>query len=83
MYFSASTIAAVATFGFGLVHPASAAVIEQRAIEQRSTSALFQLSNYGAIGKPWQSSSTPGSFCSSKKPSNSKAWQNIVSACLA
>ena len=70
MYFSISTIAAVAAF---LASQADAV-----AIEERSTSLCNQ-PHYGAVGYPWQSNSSPGSFCSKSKPSNSGAWNNIVS----
>jgi hypothetical protein len=84
MYFSATTIAAVATFGFGVV---SAVPTEDHSIAERSlfgnwfggSQNLCDKPNYGAVGKPWDDNSKPGAWCGSKKPSNSGQWAQIVS----
>ncbi|WVQ72978.1 hypothetical protein IAR50_002541 [Cryptococcus sp. DSM 104548] len=70
MFFSLKTIALVASSGLFSTTASGAT------IEERSTSLCNQ-ANYGAKGYPWQSSSTPGSFCSKTKPSISKAWAQI------
>ncbi|WWC90149.1 uncharacterized protein L201_005082 [Kwoniella dendrophila CBS 6074] len=71
MFFSLQTIALVASTGLLATQGASAL-----AVEERSTSLCNQ-PNYGASGVPWKSNSTPGSFCSSKKPSNNRFWNQI------
>ena len=86
MYFSATTIAAVATFGFGILPGQVAAVpTEDHSIAERGLLSnifgggnLCDKPNYGAVGKPWDNNSKPGAFCGSKKPSNSGAWAQIV-----
>ncbi|WVQ81685.1 hypothetical protein IAT38_003810 [Cryptococcus sp. DSM 104549] len=70
MFFSPHTIAFVASTGL-LAQGAFAATLSER------TSNLCNQANYGAKGYPWQSNSTPGSFCSKTKPSNSKAWAQM------
>ncbi|WWD22728.1 hypothetical protein CI109_107221 [Kwoniella shandongensis] len=69
MFFSIKTIALIASTG--LIGSTSAAVIEERG------NSLCNQRNYGAQGYPWQSYSTPGSFCSPQKPSNNKYWKQI------
>ncbi|WWC57638.1 uncharacterized protein I303_100170 [Kwoniella dejecticola CBS 10117] len=71
MFFSLQTIALVASTGLLAAQGASAV-----ALEEKSTSLCNQ-QNYGASGVPWNSNSSPGSFCSSKKPSNNRYWNQI------
>jgi hypothetical protein len=40
--------------------------------------SLCYLPNYGAVGKPWESSSKPAAYCGNK-PRNDGAWSSIVS----
>lgn len=85
MYFSLSTIALVATLGLGQVQ--AVAVDQSDALAERGLFDFFgggsknlcDKPNYGAQGKPWSSSSTPGAYCGTKKPSNSGLWAQIVS----
>lgn len=90
MYFSPSTIALVATIGFGVLpgQVSAVAVEHSEALAERglfdwfggsSAKNLCDKPNYGAKGKPWDSNSTPGAYCGTKKPSNSGAWASIVS----
>ncbi|KAL7420360.1 hypothetical protein Q5752_005330 [Cryptotrichosporon argae] len=74
MYFSPKTIALVAASGLLSSAEVAASPLAERG---SSSTQLCQKANYGAVGKPWESSSTPGSFCSKTKPSNSAAWQAI------
>ncbi|TYJ53711.1 hypothetical protein B9479_005678 [Cryptococcus floricola] len=70
MFFSLQTVALIASSGL-FAQSVSGATIEERA------TSLCNQANYGAKGYPWKSNSTPGSFCSKTKPSNSKAWAQI------
>jgi hypothetical protein len=87
MYFSASTIAAVAVFGFGVLPGQVAAIpAEDHSIAERGllsswfgSQNLCDKPNYGAVGKPWDSDSKPGAWCGGKKPSNSGYWAQLVS----
>ncbi|WRT63259.1 uncharacterized protein IL334_000162 [Kwoniella shivajii] len=71
MFFSIQTIALVASTGLLATQG-----VQALAVEERSTSLCNQ-ANYGASGVPWKSNSSPGSFCSSNKPSNNKYWKQI------
>jgi hypothetical protein len=88
MYFSASTTAAVAVFGFGVIPGQVAAVpTEDHSIAERSLFGnwfntpqnLCDKPNYGAVGKPWDHNSKPGAWCGGQKPSNSGQWAQLVS----
>lgn len=88
MYFSPKTIIVVA----GLIATSNAAPaaapIERNDVSLVSRglfdswytpqTALCYKPNYGAVGRPWESNSTPGSFCGTK-PRNDGQWKNIVS----
>ncbi|OCF34829.1 hypothetical protein I317_04029 [Kwoniella heveanensis CBS 569] len=71
MFFSLKTIALVASTGLLASQGAQALTIEER------STSLCNQQNYGASGVPWNSNSTPGSFCSKNKPSNNKYWKNL------
>lgn len=91
MYFSPATIALVATLGFGVLpgQVSAVAVDQSDALVERGffdwfgggykNQNLCDKPNYGASGKPWDSHSTPGAYCGTKKPSNSGQWAQIVS----
>lgn len=89
MYFSATTIALVATVGFGVLpgQVSAVAVDQSAALSERglfdwfgsSQKNLCDKPNFGAVGKPWNDNSTPGAYCGTKKPSDSGAWAQIVS----
>lgn len=91
MYFSPATIAAVAGFiATASAAPSVGENADVHLAERGLLSSIlgggYSIStpqvplcnkpNYGAIGKPWESNSTPAAFCGNK-PSNSGAWKNI------